>query len=116
MTTFVQHSVDSAPAESKPVLQAGAQAYGFEPSVEVPDSAVQALRHSRSISGNPRLQALDTFAEALLRDLGYAGAPVRAAFMAAGFTRQIALEVVTIVAAKVLSNYANVLARTLPDP
>lgn len=173
MTAFVQHTIDTAPADSKPVLQAAAQAYGFVPnlfgtlaespvalqgldklfaligtssltpqeqqatmlavsvfnecaycvaghsfvarSVLLEDSAVKALRQGKPITDIPRLQALRTFAEAVLRERGHVGAPALAAFTAAGFTRQNALEVVTIVAAKVLSNYANVLAQTPPD-
>jgi uncharacterized peroxidase-related enzyme len=174
MTAFVQHTLDSAPDASKPVLASTASAYGFLPnlhatlaespvalqaldslfaliassgltpqeqqvamlavsvfngceycvaghsyvaqSVQVDGGAVQALRQGRPIAGDARLQALRSFTEAVLRGHGRAGADALAAFSAAGFTHRNALEVVTIVAAKVLSNYANNLARTPADP
>lgn len=84
-------------------------------SVQVADTAVQALRQGMRIPDNPRLQALRSFTETALRERGRAGGAALASFMAAGYTLQNALEVLTIVAAKTLSNYANNLAQTPPD-
>ncbi len=173
MSAFALHTTDTAPAASKPVLLATAQAYGVLPymhaalaeslaalegldklfaligsssltpqeqqvamltvsvfnecaycvaghsyvahSVEVEDAVVQALRQGKVITGHPRLEALRTLTEALLRARGSVGVAALPAFTAAGFTQQNALEVVTIIAAKTLSNYANNLAQTPPD-
>jgi uncharacterized peroxidase-related enzyme len=173
MSDFPLHTIDTAPADSRPVLQATAQAYGFVPnlhamlaespqalqaldslfaligssgltpqeqqtamlavsvynscgycvaghsfvarSVQLDETALQALRHQQAITRDTRLQALRGFTEAVLSERGRAGGAPLAALLAAGYTRQNALEVLTIVAAKTLSNYANNLAQTPPD-
>lgn len=173
MTSFAQHTLDTAPASARPILEATVKAYGFLPnlhatlaespvalegldtlfalignsgltppeqqttmlatsvfnaceycvaghsfvarSVQVAESTVQALRRGKAIADDPRLQALRSFAEAVLRTRGRVEPAALADFTAAGYTRQNALEVLTIVAAKTLSNYANNLARTPPD-
>jgi uncharacterized peroxidase-related enzyme len=84
-------------------------------SVQVDEASVMALRQGKAITDNPRLQALRAFAEAALQERGRASGAALAAFTAAGYTHRNALEVLAIVAAKTLSNYANNLAQTPPD-
>lgn len=173
MSDFVIHTLDTAPAASRPVLEATANAFGFVPnlhavlaessvalqaldglfalvgnsglnpqeqqtvmltvsvfnecgycvaghsyvarSVQVDEAAVQALRESKTLPPNTRLAVLRDFTATVLKERGRAGGAPLAAFLAAGYTHQNALEVLTIVAAKTLSNYANTLARTPPD-
>lgn len=70
------------------------------------EEALQALRNGTPIA-DPRLQALRVFAEAVVRERGFAGDEAVDAFIAAGFTRANVLEVVTIIATKTISNYTN---------
>jgi AhpD family alkylhydroperoxidase len=77
----------------------------------VPEDVIQALRDQRPIA-DARLQALRRFAEQVADTRGFAGEEAVDAFIAAGFTRAQVLEVVTIIATKVISNYTNHLTRT----
>lgn len=77
----------------------------------VPEDAIQALRNRTPIS-DARLEALRGFAELVAATRGFAGDAAVEAFLAAGFTRAQVLEVVTIIATKVISNYANHLTHT----
>ena len=61
---------------------------------------------------DPRLGALAKFTRAVVAQRGWIGDAGVAAFFAAGFSAQQALEVVLGVAMKTLSNYANHLTRT----
>lgn len=75
------------------------------------ESAVQALREGTPVA-EPRLQALRLFTEAVVRERGLVGDAAVDAFLAAGFTRENVLEVVTIIATKTISNYVNHLTHT----
>jgi len=77
----------------------------------VPEDALQALRNQQTIA-DPRLQALRVFAETVAIERGFAGDAAVDAFIAAGFTKAQVLEVVTIIATKVMSNYTNHLTHT----
>ena len=77
----------------------------------VPEDAIQALRNQTEIA-DARLQALRLFAETVAETRGFAGDDAVDAFIAAGFTRANVLEVVTIIATKVISNYTNHLTHT----
>ncbi len=77
----------------------------------VPEDAIQALREQTPIA-DARLQALRNFAEIVTETRGFAGDAAVDEFIAAGFTRANVLEVVTIIATKVISNYTNHLTRT----
>jgi AhpD family alkylhydroperoxidase len=83
--------------------------------VGVPAETVNALRASGAL-GEARLDALAGFTRALVRDRGWASEGISAAFFGAGFTRQLAIEVVLGVAMKTLSNYANHLTGTPTNP
>lgn len=75
------------------------------------EAVLQALRNGTAIE-DARLQALRSFAEAVARERGFAGDAAVDAFIAAGFTKAQVLEVVTIIATKVMSNYTNHLTHT----
>ncbi len=75
------------------------------------EDAIQALRNSQPIA-DARLQALRSFAEGVVRERGFVGDAAVEAFLAAGFTRENLLEVVTIVATKTISNYVNHITHT----
>lgn len=68
-------------------------------------TVINALRDENPIS-NPRLQALATFASAVVKKQGWAGKEVEA-FLAAGFEQQQVMEVVLAAGLKTLSNYTN---------
>lgn len=78
-----------------------------------PPEVIEALRDGRPIP-DARLEALRSFTEILVQARGWAAEGL-AAFYAAGFSKAQVLEVVTGVAQKTLSNYANHLAETPVD-
>ncbi len=65
--------------------------------------------------GDPRLEALRLFTRSLLASAGMLDPGEIEGFLAVGFTPAHALEVITIIAHKTLSNLANNLARTPVD-
>jgi AhpD family alkylhydroperoxidase len=75
------------------------------------EQAIAALRGGTPIA-NAKLQALRVFTETVVRERGFAGDAAVEAFLAAGFTRQNLLEVVTVIATKTISNYVNDLTHT----
>jgi AhpD family alkylhydroperoxidase len=75
------------------------------------ESALQALRNGKPIPA-PRLQALRSFAEAVVRERGFVGDVAVDSFLAAGFTKAQVLEVVLIISCKTISNYVNHIAHT----
>lgn len=77
----------------------------------VPEDVIHAIRDQQPIADS-RLEALRSFAEIVAESRGFAGDAAVDGFIAAGFTKAQVLEVVTIIAAKVMSNYTNHLART----
>jgi uncharacterized peroxidase-related enzyme len=77
----------------------------------VPEDAIAALRNCEPIA-DARLEALRRFAEVVAITRGLAGDDAVEAFIAAGFTKAQVLEVVTIIATKVISNYTNHLTHT----
>ena len=77
----------------------------------VPEPVISAIRNEQVIP-DARLQALRVFAERVAEKLGFAGGAAVSDFLGAGFTRAQVLEVVTIIAAKVISNYTNHLTHT----
>jgi AhpD family alkylhydroperoxidase len=80
--------------------------------VKLPEAVIQALRDARVIEGHPRLEALRSFVEAVVRERGRTGDTAVEAFIEAGFTRANVLELVTLVATKTISNYTNHLTHT----
>lgn len=77
----------------------------------LPEDAIQALRNGRPIA-DARLEALRSFAERIVRERGFVGDEAVDAFLAAGFTKQNVLELITIIATKTISNYVNHITHT----
>ncbi len=80
----------------------------------VPDDVVQALRRGQPIT-DVRLEALSAFARKVVRERGWVSEGDVQAFLDAGFTRAQLLEVILGIGMKILSNYANHIARTPVD-
>ena len=170
MSTFAQHTLDTAPAAARPLLESAQKKLGFIPNlyanlaeapaaleayfglsaqldktslspterqvvllaasaengcefcvaahsmiarsmVHVPSPVVDALRAQTSLP-DARLNALAAFTGKIVIDRGWVKPTDLDAFLAAGYTRQQAIEVVLGVAMKTLSNYANHLMGT----
>jgi uncharacterized peroxidase-related enzyme len=79
--------------------------------VKLDEAAIQALRNGTPIA-DKKLQALRAFTELVVRERGFAGDKAVDSFIAAGFTKQSVLEVVTVIATKTISNYVNHLTHT----
>lgn len=77
----------------------------------VPEDAIQAIRNGEPIA-DTRLQALRHFAESVVRERGFVGDAAVDAFIAASFTRENVLEVITVAATKLISNYTNHITHT----
>jgi AhpD family alkylhydroperoxidase len=78
---------------------------------KLPEPVIQALRESEPIA-DARLQALRSYTEAVVRERGNVGDAATEKFLAAGFSKAQALEVVLIIATKTISNYVNHIAHT----
>ncbi len=76
------------------------------------DEAVLAALRDQQPIGDARLEALRRFANAVVVNRGVVTDNETDAFWAGGFTPAQVLEVVTIIAVKTISNYANHLTRT----
>ncbi len=81
---------------------------------KMPEDVIEALREGTEIP-DPKLQALHDYTKALLDNRGHIGDDRLNAFLDAGFTRRQALEVLTGLAAKLISNFTNAIAHTKPD-
>jgi AhpD family alkylhydroperoxidase len=79
--------------------------------VKLDEAAIQSLRNGTAIA-DKKLQALRSFTELVVRERGFAGDKAVDSFIAAGFTKQNVLEVVTVIATKTISNYVNHLTHT----
>jgi AhpD family alkylhydroperoxidase len=82
---------------------------------ELDEDAIAAARAGRPID-DARLEALRQFTVKMVRARGFVADADIAAFMAAGFTRANALEIILAVGLKTLSNYVNHIAETPLDP
>ncbi len=81
----------------------------------LPEADIHAIRDRRPLPDR-RLEALRQFAIRMVRERGFLTDSEVAGFLAAGFTRAQALDVVLAVGLKTLSNYVNHLAETPLDP
>lgn len=81
---------------------------------KVPANEIQAVRENKEPADAKRA-ALVRFARKTVEHRGWTPAPDIEAFLAAGYTQQHLLDVLTITAIKTLSNYTNHLANTPID-
>lgn len=80
----------------------------------MPDAVIEALREGTDIP-DERLQALHDFTKGLLDQRGHIGDDKLQAFLDAGYSKRQALEVLTGLSAKLISNFTNALAHTEVD-
>ena len=81
----------------------------------IDEATLAAVRAGRPVA-DPRLEALRAFTVRMIRDRGFLADADLDAFVAAGFTRANALEIILAVGLKTLSNYVNHIAETPLDP
>jgi alkylhydroperoxidase family enzyme len=82
---------------------------------ELDDETIANIRARRPVA-DPRLEALRAFTVRMIRERGFVADAELEAFVAAGFTRANALEIILAVGLKTLSNYVNHIAETPLDP
>lgn len=170
---FTYHEVDTAPEESKPLMEASLKGFGMIPNLhkvlaeapatyeayntvfnlfmknttlspleqqvvfmtanfennchycvpghtwmmhagKMPEEVIEALREGTDIP-DAKLQALHLFAKELLDNRGHIGDDRLQVFLEAGYNKRQALEVLTGLSAKLISNFTNALAHTEPD-
>ena len=87
---------------------------GMMKAAKMPDGVIQALREGTAIP-DPKLQALHDYTKDLLDHRGHIGDDRLQAFLDAGYNQKQALEVLTGLASKLISNFANAIAKTEPD-
>lgn len=93
---------------------AGHTAFGKTPFFGNTEQQLAAAR-TGAVYAEPRFNALRDFTLEVLANEGRTSMSDLDAFLAAGFTRAQALDVVACIAAKVMSNYANQIAKTPLD-
>ena len=87
---------------------------GIAKRMKVSDEIIDALRDETPLP-TPRLEALRTFTLHMLRKRGNVAPADLDAFFAAGFAHRAVLDVILILAQKVMSNYINHVAETPLD-
>lgn len=88
---------------------------GMMKAAKMPDDVIEALREGTDIP-DAKLQALHDYSKALLDNRGHIGDDKLRAFFAAGYNQQQALEVLTGLSAKLISNFGNAIIHTDLDP
>lgn len=81
---------------------------------KMPADVIESLREGKPIK-DEKLQALRTYARLLIEKRGHLEDAEIQAFLSAGYTQRQALEVLVGLAAKLISNYTNSLAKTELD-
>ncbi len=81
---------------------------------KVPEDVIETARAVGSYE-DPKLEALRVFTLNLVENRGWTSPEALDAFLAAGFTKQNVLEIVVVIAHKVLSNYTNHIVDTPVD-
>lgn len=81
---------------------------------KMPEALIEALREGTPL-GDSKLEALRHFTRLLIERRGHVGDAALEQFLAAGYTRRQALEVLSGLAAKLISNFTNALAHTELD-
>ncbi|WP_144157146.1 carboxymuconolactone decarboxylase family protein [Paraburkholderia sp. BCC1885] len=81
---------------------------------KIDEAVINAVRAGQAIP-DAKLEALHSFTTKIVRNRGWVSDQDTDAFLAAGYTRRNALEVVLGVATKTISNYTNHIAHTQND-
>lgn len=87
---------------------------GIAKAEKIADDVIEAARTGADYA-DTRLQALKVFTTKMVLERGWVQPTDLEAFFAAGFTHQSALDVITAISQKVLSNYTNHLVETPVD-
>jgi len=87
---------------------------GIAKSMKVPDELINALRNDETLS-DPKLNVLKQTVLAITRGRGHIDDDQLEAFYAAGYQQQQLLEIILILAQKVMTNYTNHVANTPVD-
>jgi alkylhydroperoxidase family enzyme len=82
--------------------------------LKLPAEHIEALREGHPLS-DPKLEALRTFTRRLIEQRGHVGEAALSDFIDAGYNKRQALEVLTGLACKLVSNFTNALAHTELD-
>ena len=124
LSKIIQDNAALSPREQQVVMLAVSEANACDYCVAahsliagmagLPEETVAALRAGGDLP-DAKETALAKFARAVVEQRGWVSEAEQEALLAAGFTRQQVLDVVSIVALKTLSNYANHLAHTPLD-
>ncbi len=80
----------------------------------MPEDVIAALRDGKPLADR-KLEALRAFTRLLIEKRGHVGDAALRAFLEAGYTKRQALEVLSGIAAKMISNFTNALAHTELD-
>ena len=80
----------------------------------ISDDVIEALREGTPIA-DPKLESLRRFTQGLIESRGHIGDDKLSQFLERGYTKRQALEVLTGIATKTLSNFTNALAHTELD-
>lgn len=80
----------------------------------VPADVIESLRSGTAIA-DPKLNAMVTLTREAVRNGGLVDAATTDAFMAAGYTNENLLDVITAIGQKMLSNYTNHFSNNQPD-
>lgn len=81
---------------------------------KMPDDVIEALREGTELP-DAKLQALHDYTKELLDKRGHIGDHRLQAFLGAGYTKRQALEVLTGLSAKLISNFTNAITHTKVD-
>ena len=81
---------------------------------KIPDDVITALREGRPLA-DKRHEALHVFTNQLIAQRGHVGDAELQKFLEAGYTKRQALEILTGLAAKLITNFTNALAHTELD-
>ena len=81
---------------------------------KMPEDVIEALRDGRPLP-DAKLQALHDYTKALLDKRGHIGDEQLQAFLNAGYSKRQALEVLTGLSAKLISNFTNAITHTELD-
>jgi len=113
MSNFEYYTLENAPEASKPLLDNSVKGFGMIPNLHAVMAESPALLETPLAS--EKLEALRTTTLLMAQNRGVIDQADIEAFYAAGFTKQNLLDIVLVLAQKVMSNYTNHLAETTVD-
>lgn len=82
--------------------------------MKMPDEVIENLREGKTLK-DPKLESLRVFTKAILEKRGHVSEDEIASFYQSGFSNKQALEILTGLASKLISNFTNAIAKTEID-